>query len=162
MYTSGAYLLLSVLLSFTIAIIITRFIYPWPWTFGKERKTIKIAKWLFVLRLFAIAIIILVLFNPGIKHTKVSTEKPEIYFIHDQSASIPYLSDSAAIKQTDSLINIEKKELEENYKINTRYFSDKIYKKPQQNYSGKITDISRALKQVQDDTEKQLAAAVLI
>ncbi len=162
MYTLGAYLLLSVLLSFTIAIIITRFIYPWPWTSGKERKTTKIAKWLFILRVFAIAIIIIVLFNPGIKHTKVSTEKPEIYFIHDQSASIAYLSDSATLKQTDSLIGIEKQELEKNYKINTRYFSDRIYKKSQQNYSGRVTDISRALKQIQDDTDKQLAAAVLI
>ncbi len=162
MYISGAYFLLSIILSLSLAIVIARFIYPWPWKTNPKQKSRIILKWLFILRTIAIALMILLLLNPGIQKKNVSTEKPYIFFVHDQSSSIQNLSNPATIKKTDSLIEIEKQKLSVNYKIATRYFSDKIYEKPKSNYSGRVTDISRALKQVQNSTEKQIAATVLI
>lgn len=162
MYTSGAYLFISLLFSLTIAAFITRFIYQWPWKNGSIKNNIT-ERLLFILRVLALTFILLLLFNPTITHIKKSTIKPELIFLHDNSLSVKYLTDSAQLDRTHNILDAQKNKLKKQFNVREVYFDSKLTdEKPSNPFNGRVTDIAKAFKQVSKGAANPIAGVIML
>ena len=158
MYTFGAYFILRIILSITISFVLSFVIYK---SKNDGKKNI-INKWLFGIRWFAIALLLLILFNPGIKISNTINQKPLIYFLEDNSSSIKNLTDSSDLAKYSKKLNNIKNELSNIYDVKTFYFDGNVYSKKNQEFSGALTDIGNALKRVTELNDQQVNKVVLL
>ncbi len=160
MHTAIAYLFLSIILSLAMALAISRILYPWPWQNSRLRQ---ITAWvLFILRFFALFLLLLLLFNPGIKEIQVESNKPVLAVLKDNSQSMSYLNDSSGLVNIDSLWQKANMQLSEIYDIRDFTFAQNLQQNKPWNFSGKATDLGYALKQIPQSINDPVAALVLI
>ena len=160
MYTSLAYLSLSILLSIILALGVSRFLYPWPWK--KNRLPLLVGWLLFSLRFLALFLLFLILFNPGIRQKKVETKLPALAILMDNSQSMTYLNDSLELKQFERKLIAAKEQLSDRYALQTYYFGHDLQINDTWNFSEPATNIGLALKQLQQTAQIPIAATLLI
>ncbi|PLX20415.1 MAG: hypothetical protein C0599_09160 [Salinivirgaceae bacterium] len=158
MYTSGAYFILSIIIALTISFAITYLIYKRK----RSEKNSNLQKWLFGIRWLAVALVILVLFNPSIEITSTSEQKPLLYFLEDNSASIENLTDSSELLYFQKELSDVKKQLNTKYNIKTLYFDGDVYDTVNTKYKGAVTDIGRALNAVLQSKDQTVNDVVLV
>src|SRR6056297_119003 len=160
MYTTVAYLFLSIILSLVMAIVISRLLYPWPW---KKNSTGKPVAWsLFCFRVLVLTLLFLLLFNPGIRQLKTESQKPILAILKDNSQSMRYLNDSARLKRVDSLWEVGRRTLSGHYDIKSYTFAQDIKQGKHWDFSGKGTDLGYALQQINQSINEPIAATLLI
>ncbi|MFO7863013.1 MAG: hypothetical protein R6U85_03350 [Salinivirgaceae bacterium] len=157
MYTTTAYFVFSLIVSILAGAFVSRLLYAWPWSDGSKGYTSKI---LFFIRTISIAIVLLLLLNPGIYQTQIQIEKPRIVFLHDNSQSIKKLTDSATREKLNTKVRKFDETLSDKLDIDHLYFDGNVHKDP--NFNGSVTDIAGALKHVSQTGTQPPTALVLL
>lgn len=145
MYSADAYLIFSVLISIGGAFFISRLLYCWPWSNCGLGE-----KFLFVIRVLAIAFFIMLLFNPVIQHRNITNEKPVVEILVDNSHSMQLIADSGALDQMVYGLEQMADALSNRYDVRFSYFDSDIYKSVEQSFTGVVTDIASALTKIAD------------
>lgn len=143
------------------SLLLASFTYYNDFRFKSTRKTLKY--FLIALRFTSISILILLLFRPKWLIEIKQVEKPILVFLQDGSSSILNYEDSTFYK-TDfiEILNRNQNQLQNEYEIYNYHFSDSIQEGITNNYSGKYTNLSRAIKGVSDVfNNRNLAGLVL-
>lgn len=145
------YIILSILFSFSVAF----FQY-----FYKEKRKPKINIFLFILRGLSLFLLCLLFINPKISNTLTTYVKPTLSVLIDNSYSIKHFNEQNNI---DKLLKEIKnnKELNNKFDINTFSFAKNIKVLDSLSYQSSQTDISKALKSI-DDIEKLNNGAIVL
>jgi hypothetical protein len=128
--------------------------FLYAWILYRKGSALKEAKvWIkrlvFGLRFISVALIAFLLLSPLIKLISRKSEKPVILFIQDNSSSISLVKDSAFYrKQYPELIEELRSKLEEQFEFRSYCFDDRLIDSFRLNYSGKETDISAAISEI--------------
>lgn len=157
MYTTDAYLIFSLIISLGGGFFIARWLYAWPW--AKHRGSVE--KWLFGLRAVAIALVLLFLFNPVIQRRSMSLQKPRLDVLIDNSQSIVHVSDSLEWQQIANRQNDVQEALSHKFDVHISLFDDGISSNTIQRNDGLVTNVSKSLKQIDQD-DFQTAAMILV
>jgi hypothetical protein len=158
MHTFGAYFILSVIISLAFSFGLSYLIYR----NNKNAKTKVLQKVLFGVRWIAIALLLLLLLNPGFRINKISNQKPLIYLLKDNSKSVKNLTNSIDLAQFNtSLIEIEAK-LTDHYNVQTFYFDADVYRSVKQRYNGSVSDLGNVLRKATEWNDQEVSKVVLL
>lgn len=118
---------------------------------------------LFLMRFVAISGLAFLLLSPFVKSKKRNVEKPIIVIGIDNSKSVVLGKDSLYYKtQFSESIETLKKDLLENYRVDSYLFGAEVISSNQANFSDEISDYSRFFRQVKEDyTGLNIGAVVL-
>ena len=142
------------------------FLYAWIlYRKGSELKEAKV--WLkrlvFGLRFLSVALIAFLLLSPLIKLISRKSEKPVILFVQDNTGSISLVKDSAFYrKQYPEMIEELRSKLEEQFEFRSYCFDDRLIDSFRLNYSGKETDISAAIGEINTRFLNRNVGAVIL
>lgn len=116
-----------------------------------------------VLRALAVALIVLLLFNPYFKREKLTTTKPLVVFAFDNSSSIAHQTDSTALaKQLQSLYQAAQARLNESHNLRFLSFDAKLNDSLKFDFKGQATDLSNLFQSIETRyAGQQLSALVL-
>lgn len=116
-----------------------------------------------VIRFLATTLLAFLLISPMIRTVKRSTVKPSIVIGIDNSSSITMNTDSSFYR-TEFLNNIAslRKDLEDNYDVQTYYFGDEIVTSGTPDFKDELTDIASLFKEVNTRYFNRNIGAVII
>jgi hypothetical protein len=118
---------------------------------------------LFVIRWLVVSFLCFFLLNPLIKNTTTYTEKPIIVIAADNSASITKNKDSAFYKnEYPALLHKFSDALTDKYEVKFVKFAGDVSNDDTLNFSGKETDISNAMTDIQNNFEGKNVGAVVL
>jgi hypothetical protein len=142
------------------------FLYAWllyrKSTELKEAKT-WMKRLVFGLRFVSVSLIAFLLLSPLIKLINRESEKPVILLLQDNSESISQVKDSAFYtNEYPGLIEQLRSQLEESYEFRSYSFDDQLNDSFRLNYSGKETDISEALSEINNLYLNRNVGAVIL
>ncbi len=133
-------------------------LYKQPVNLGKRFRY-----WLFAVRAVVVAFIALILLSPLVRNISYNPQKPLVLVLQDNSQSVSLFKKADA--PTDQLVHdlsALKKELGSSYDVREFHFSRDAADGLTNDFSGKQTDISNALKQVNDRFVNQNIGAVVL
>ena len=142
--------------------------FLYAWILYRKGSALKEAKvWIkrlvFGLRFISVALIAFLLLSPLIKLISRKSEKPVILFIQDNSGSISLVKDSAFYrKQYPELIEELRSKMEEQFEFRSYSFDDRLIDSFRLNYSGKETDISAAISEINTRYLNRNVGAVIL
>jgi hypothetical protein len=142
--------------------------FLYAWILYRKGSALKEAKvWIkrlvFGLRFISVALIAFLLLSPLIKLISRKSEKPVILFIQDNSSSISLVKDSAFYrKQYPELIEELRSKLDEQFEFRSYCFDDRLIDSFRLNYSGKETDISAAISEINTRYLNRNVGAVIL
>ncbi len=148
--------LLYIIIAVLISVAISFFQY-----FFKVKKAPKHHILLFVLRTFAVFLLLLLLINPKLKITEIQNEKPKLSVLVDNSLSTSFFKEEETIKSI--LKRFQKsKELKEKFDLNLFTFNDKISPLDSLSFTNSKTNIAKAITNVNSLQKDDLGGIVLI
>lgn len=116
-----------------------------------------------VLRALAVALIVLLLFNPYFKREKLVTTKPLVVFAFDNSSSITHKTDSAQLATSlQSLYQSASARLEESHNLRFLSFDASLRDSLAFDFSGKATDLSSLFQTIEKRYAGQQLSALVI
>lgn len=148
--------LIWIILSGILALFLALFQY---WYQSKKRSFV--FKVLAVLRFFTIFSILLLLVNPKVENERFYNEKPKLVVVADNSSSVSFLNQQQTVS---NLI----KSLKSNTALNNKFdldffaFGDDIKMTDSLNFDKSQTNISQALKELNDIYKSDIAPTILI
>jgi len=112
----------------------------------------------------AVALLVLLLFNPYLKSEQKVTEKPLVVVAFDNSQSLLHETDSASLaKSLSAFASAAVKQLSDNHELRLLSFGGNLDDSLKNDFSAKATNISGLLQQIEDRySGSQLAAVVLL
>ena len=114
-------------------------------------------------RFISISCIVLFLFNPKWINTIKKVEKPIVVILQDASNSILNYEDSIYYKTAFlNIVEENKLDLSKDFEVYSYHFSDSLYDNLSENYSGKTTDISNALLEIENRFYNRNLAAIVL
>lgn len=113
------------------------------------------------LRFLTLFSVLLLLINPKLHKVEYFTVKPELILAVDNSASISNLGESGQVKDFVSEIS-QDPEIRKRFEIDIFSFGDGVSKTSQFNFEAKQTNISEALKELNQLYENSTAPTILI
>jgi len=115
------------------------------------------------IRFVSVFIISILLLGIILEHFISKTEKPHIFIVHDVSESIVQNKDSSFIKNEyqKNLTHLNSK-LDEKFEVINYRFSNTVTTNLKSNYTGKLTDISKALDQIYSQYSNKNIGAILL
>ncbi|RVU00095.1 VWA domain-containing protein [Mucilaginibacter limnophilus] len=117
---------------------------------------------LFVLRAVVVFILGLLLISPLVKSVNYKPEKPLVLVLQDNSESVaPALSKAEGVKVLDEMQKI-KSQLGDDYEVHEFSFDNSLHNGLAKAFNGKQTDISSALKQLNDRFVNRNIGAVVL
>lgn len=144
-----------------LSLLLALFIYHKDSWFKSASKTVKYL--LVALRFTSISILILLLFKPKWLNEIKQVEKPILVFLQDASSSILNYPDSNYYQnEFIDLIEENQKSLESNFDIYTYSFSDSLKEGLDSKYTGRSTNISKALKSISDRYHNRNLAGIVL
>ncbi|MEZ5083386.1 MAG: hypothetical protein R2750_08055 [Bacteroidales bacterium] len=131
---------------------------------AKKNEFSPALRWvLAILRGVVVSIIAFLLLNPLYRSINRYTEKPLIIFAQDNSSSIPIGIDSAYYLDTyKNEINEALNKLEGDYEITRYLFGDKVRLGEEIMFADELTDISKALEEIQSRNTYKNVGAIII
>lgn len=118
---------------------------------------------MFFCRYALVLILCFLLLSPFIKSTFNKTEKPIIIFAQDNSSSILLNADSNYYKTTYlSTLSEVKSELSKNFELDFFSFDEKIEKGKKINFSGKTTNLSNVLDEINNKYYNRNIGAIIL
>ena len=142
--------------------------FLYAWILYRKGSALKEAKvWIkrlvFGLRFISVALIAFLLLSPLIKLISRKSEKPVILFIQDNSSSISLVKDSTFYrKQYPELIEELRSKLAEQFEFRSYCFDNRLIDSFRLNYSGKETDISAAISEINTRYLNRNVGAVIL
>lgn len=135
--------------------------------YGKKHRIPDASKWfirlLFSLRALGVSILCFLLFAPLLRLDTRELEKPVILFLQDNSESIKSTRDSSFyLSEYPSLVEKLANSFGEEFEFKQFSFDSELLDSFSLNYAGKETDISSALKQINNLYENQNVGAVIL
>lgn len=116
-----------------------------------------------LMRFLAVTILALLLLEPLFETTKSTSEKPVIAIIQDNSESVVFNKDSLFIKNEYlNSLNKLKSVLSDKYEVVNYGFDDKTYLTDSLQFSGKETNISDAINQINNRYYNRNLGAVIL
>lgn len=116
-----------------------------------------------VLRFLSVTILALLLLEPLFETTKSTSKKPVIAIIQDNSVSIVFNKDSLFIKNEYlNSLNKLKLELSDKYEVASYGFDNKTYLTDSLRFSGKETNISDAINQINSRYYNRNLGAIIL
>lgn len=151
------YIVAAMILSLLLAL----YVYYQDSRFSKSPTAIKTL--LIALRFISLSILCILLLKPKwIKEHKV-TEKPIVVFLQDGSESLINGSDSVFYRtKLSEVLSNNVQELNTDFMVHSYTFSDTLYKGLTNDFSGSKTNISRALKNIDDRYYNRNLAAIIL
>ena len=118
---------------------------------------------LFILRTVVVALICFLLFAPYIKTTNKILEKPLVFILQDKSASVSIARPAGFNLEayTQGLENLETN-LKDDYDVRTLSFGSKVSEGLHPGYQEKATNISAALKYINDGFSNRNIGAIIL
>ncbi|MDX1315109.1 MAG: hypothetical protein R3356_06375 [Eudoraea sp.] len=110
-------------------------------------------------RFIALFAALLLLINPEIRQESITLEKRKLFLLSDNSSSIIYSGADSAL--VDVLGQLRQADLEDQFDILHFGFSDILYSGDSLSFSGSVTDISTALRDLNEIVEAEEAVTVL-
>jgi len=144
-----------------LSLLLALYVYYQDSRFRKSPRAIKTL--LVALRFISLSIICLLLLKPKwIKEHKV-TEKPIVVFLQDGSESLLNTSDSVLhTTKLSEILSNNVQELSTDFMVHPYTFSDTLYKGFTTDFLGSKTNISRALKNINDRYYNRNLAAIIL
>jgi len=129
----------------------------------KSDLPVSIIRLLFTLRTLAVAFIAFLLFAPLVRTSKKSIEKPLIFILLDNSASIA-VSEPANFNLSAYTSGIKKlaSDFDEDYEVKTLRFGKDVQNSTSLNYKEQTTDIGSALKNITENYPNRNIGAVIL
>ncbi|AXG71223.1 hypothetical protein KORDIASMS9_03479 [Kordia sp. SMS9] len=143
-----------------IAIIISALVAIFHYYYKTKKRTKKLVLFSF-LRFLSVFALLLLIINPKFKQKSYYTEKPVLTIAVDNSSSIAELGyDEKVTTIVGQLKN--SKELQDKFEIDTYTFSKKLEESDSINFTGTQTNISKALKDLNNLYKDAIAPTILI
>lgn len=116
------------------------------------------------MRGLAVALIVLLLFNPYFKREKLVTTQPLVVFAFDNSSSVAHKADSSSLANSlQSLFQAAEKRLNESHNLRFLSFDAKLNDSLKFDFKGQATDLSNLFQTIETRyAGQQLAALVLV
>ncbi len=138
----------------------------YAWLFYKQplNLTGAIRYWLFALRDIIVSVIALLLVSPLVKSVNYNPQKPLVLILQDNSQSIK-LFNKAGEKDAGSFVDALSKlknELGDDYDVREFHFDKELKNDLSKTFTGKQTDISNALHQLNDRFVNQNTGALIL
>ena len=146
------YIIIAILLSIAIAF----FQY-----FYKEKNNSKINTLLFALKTTSLFLLILLFINPQIERIEKVNSKPVLSVLVDNSLSIKYFKEDKKVASILKKLQ-EHKEIQDKFNVQLFSFGAKIAVLDSLSFSETQTDISQAIKSVNELNKNTLNASILI
>ncbi|QHI35040.1 hypothetical protein IMCC3317_03860 [Kordia antarctica] len=148
------------ILYISIAVLISALIAIFHYYYKTKKRTNKLVLFSF-LRFLSVFALLLLIINPKFKQKSYYTEKPVLTIAVDNSSSIAELG--YAEKVSTLLNDLKKsKELQDKFEIDTYTFSKELKESDSINFSGQQTNISKALKDINNLYKDAIAPTLLI
>jgi hypothetical protein len=130
---------------------------------GVPDASVWLIRLLFSLRFLAVSILFFLLFGPLLKMSSRELEKPIILFLQDNTESILSNADSTFIRsEFQSKIASLAEKLGDNYEFRSYSFEHELGDSLRLDFTGKETDISKALSDLSDRYENMNVGAVIL
>ncbi len=144
----------------SIAVLISAAIALFHYYYKTKKRTKKLVLFSF-LRFLSVFAILLLLINPKFKQKSYYNEKPILTIAVDNSSSVTELGyDAKVVAVLNDLKN--SKELQDKFEIDTYTFSKELKESDSVNFSGQQTNISKALKDINNLYKDVIAPTILI
>ncbi|MFD0792597.1 hypothetical protein ACFQZX_03150 [Mucilaginibacter litoreus] len=117
---------------------------------------------LFAVRAVVVTILALLLVSPLIKSTSYQAQKPLVLVAQDNSESIKLFKDSVSANSWTNALTSLQKQLGDKYEVQESHFDKTLHNNLDFSFSGKQTDISNALHQLNDRYINRNIGAVIL
>jgi len=118
--------------------------------------------WLFAARAIVITVIAFILLSPLVKSVSYNPQKPLVLVLQDNSQSIDLFKSPAGTGAFIDNLSSLKKELGDQYDVQEFHFNRDVAPGLTRDFSGKQTDISKALRQLNDRFVNQNIGALVL
>ncbi len=115
-----------------------------------------------VLRALTVMTIAALLLTPIIKLLQSHTERKNVVFIQDNSASLRQIHDTATLFQFEQDARSVLTDLEEQVSTAYYYFDEEISRQPGTSFDGKTTNISNAIQQTKEQYSADRLSAIIL
>lgn len=150
------HIIFLIVLAGIIGLLIAYFQY-----YFKEKKNATYKKYVFLLRSLGIFCLLLALINPSISVTNYEIEKPNLNILVDNSKSIVKLKEESTLKNVIKKFE-DNTELKEKFDVKWFQFSEKLQTLSMLNFTGNQTNITNALRSLQELSTNRNERVVLI
>lgn len=144
----------------SIAVLISALVAIFHYYYKTKKRTKKLVFFSF-LRFLSIVALLLLIINPKFKQKSYYTEKPILTIAVDNSSSVAELGyDTKVLEILNDLKN--SKQLQDKFEIDSYTFARELKESDSVNFSGQQTNISKALKDINNLYKDAIAPIVLI
>lgn len=145
---------------FVVLAVLSAFGIAW-FQYSKKAIPKKLARLLAGLRFFSVLGLLLLLINPQLEKNEFSIEKPMLTVLADNTESIAYLEGQNSLAQVFESLT-QDADLQERFQLNSFVFGDKLGAPDSLSFDAQVSDISKALKTIQDTGGTGNEAIVLL